>query len=218
VVNFWLCPLLSSPLIAQESASRYIPQREALNITIRGLISQDLNGLAEVLTDSFHSCEGFMSWTYPLFKLGVYEDLRTRLRSPQTPYHVCLVAIAKTNLQTQETVIGSAEIAIRSQFSWSEFEPQHPYISNLAVSPNYRRKGVAKKLLLRCEQTALEWGFSKISLHVLENNDQAKRLYLNNGYHLHKVESSLTNWLFKRPRRLLLEKQVSTTETSCNQS
>jgi ribosomal protein S18 acetylase RimI-like enzyme len=215
VVNFCLCPLLSSPLIAQESPSSQLPQLENLDLTIRSLIPQDLNGLAEVLTESFHSCEGLMSWTYPLFKLGVYEDLRTRWRSPHNPHHLCLVAIARgANLRDQEMVIGTAEIAVRSLFSWSELEPEYPYISNLAVSPNYRRKGVGRKLLQRCEQAALEWGFSKISLHVLENNQQAKQLYLTNGYHVHKVESSLSNWLFKRPRRLLLKKQISTTLTS----
>jgi ribosomal protein S18 acetylase RimI-like enzyme len=175
---------------------------------IRVAQSKDIKGLAEVLTESFHSPNGFLGWTYPLLKMGIYEDLRSRLRSEE-PYYSCLVAsTALTTKTPQEEIIGTAEIALRYPNTWSLIGLQRPYISNLAVSNSYRRRGVARNLLLKCEQTALEWGFRSISLHVLENNHQAKQLYFSSGYQLDQIEPSLGHWLFKSPRRLLLQKQI----------
>jgi ribosomal protein S18 acetylase RimI-like enzyme len=64
---------------------------------------------------------------------------------------------------------------------------------------------------LACEQTALDWGFPDIYLHVLENNHQARQLYLKTGYQLRQIEPSYGAWLLGRPKRLLLQKHLSTT-------
>ncbi|MGF1482342.1 MAG: GNAT family N-acetyltransferase [Cyanophyceae cyanobacterium] len=86
--------------------------------------------------------------------------------------------------------------------------PQTLYISNLAVKASWRRQGIAQSLLARCEQLAQQWGFCRLSLHVLEDNYQARQLYAKRGYQLERIESSLGSWLFKQPRRLLLSKQM----------
>ena len=78
----------------------------------------------------------------------------------------------------------------------------------MAVSSSYRRQGIAKQLLLKCEKVAEEWNCELLHLHVLEDNLAAKQLYLTNGYRSQRVENSLQSWLFKKPRRLLLEKKV----------
>jgi ribosomal protein S18 acetylase RimI-like enzyme len=196
-----------SPLGLERSISNS-SMLNAASVLIRSARSQDLHYLTEVLTDSFHPPDGWMYWTHPLLKLGIYEDLRSRLRS-YSPSYVCLVAsLIIPQSPGQEIVVGTAEITVRSPFSWQTIQDQYPYISNLAVSPSYRRKGIARKLLFSCEQTALKWGFPDIGLHVLDNNIQAKQLYFSSGYKVHRIESSLSGWLFKRPRRLLLKKQI----------
>ena len=143
----------------------------------------------------------------PFLKLGICEDLRSRLRS-NTPYYACLVAsIPATPLAEKEKIAGTVEIALRTS-PWSANREQHLYISNLAVITSYRRQGIAQKLLLKCDQIALEWGFQDLSLHVLENNFQARQLYSKSGYQLSKTEHSLWASVLKRPRRLLLSKRL----------
>ena len=146
---------------------------------------------------------------YPLLKLGVYEDLRTRITSSY-PYYSCLIACLVDNpfnIQTEE-IVGTIEISVRSFAPWSNFIAKSPYICNLAIKNTHRRQGIARKLLLKCEQKTNEWGFSQLFLHVLEDNHQASQLYFSSGYKLKQAESNLTNWLWQSPRRLLLTKNL----------
>ena len=176
----------------------------ASRFTIRRATAQDVSTLAEILTDSFHPQAGFMRWAYPMFRLGIYEDLRYRLRSEQ-PHYLCLVAVATVS----EELIGTVEVTLRSTSSWPSQSSEYPYISNLAVRKSCRRQGAARQLLFACERASLEWGFSEIYLHVLDSNHQARQLYLKAGYQLHRVESSYGSWLLGQPKRLLLQKHLN---------
>lgn len=181
--------------------------------------------MAEVLAESFHSRTGWMYWVYPLLRLGIYEDLRHQLRD-RSPHYICLVA-ARPDKFSQSDAKGNnnkdlgAHVAGTVEMSaWSTDFPQsqarqfndlrqYPYISNLAVRAECRRRGVAQQLLSHCEQTALTWGYGDIYLHVLENNYQAQRLYFNRGYRLQRVECGWSCWLLGHPRRLLLHKRLT---------
>ncbi len=184
------------------------------NFTIRTAQAPDLSNLADILTDSFHPPTGIMGWAYPILRLGIYEDLRTRLRSA-SPQYVCLVAVTTVSTVSGscEELAGTVEIALRSS-SWQSRSSKYPYISNLAVKNSCRRQGVARKLLLACEQTALKWGYSSLYLHVLENNHQARQLYLKSGYQLCQVEPTYGAWLLGHPKRLFLQKHLTPTSTS----
>jgi ribosomal protein S18 acetylase RimI-like enzyme len=203
------------------SNSRYASQTSG-DLLIRVAHLGDINDLAEILTRSFHPPEGLTAWFYPLLKLGISEDLRNRIRF-RTLHEVCLVASKTVADGKREQIVGTVELAMRSHGApfafavplgkrassfWSSFDLQHPYISNLAVSSSHRRQGIARKLLLKCEQIALQWGFKELSLHVLENNTEAKRLYFAEGYRVHRIESSLNSCIWKSPRRLFLNKQI----------
>ena len=173
-----------------------------LSVIIRMAHMSDIKGLTEVLIGSFHTSQQCFSWLRPLFRLEIHEDLHTRFQS-YSPYYCCLVAMvsSRTSKGLQESVVGTVEITLGSRL-----HSQSLYISNLAVSHSYRRQGVAKHLLKKCEQVALEWGHRSLSLHVLEDNYPAKQLYLNNGYQLLRTEFTWHSWLFKTPRRLFLKK------------
>ena len=84
---------------------------------------------------------------------------------------------------------------------------QYPYVFNLAVHPQWRRRGVAKQLLLAAEQTVKQWGFSRLYMHVLEDNQPARSLYNRIGYRLHSQEGTVQYWLMGQPRRFLLHKK-----------
>jgi ribosomal protein S18 acetylase RimI-like enzyme len=206
-------PFFVSSMSRKSEVARRIS--DSANFLLRGATSTDLMQLAEILTMSFHSRKGFLRWIYPLFRLGIYEDLRNRLRSPLEQY-VCLVAEVIPTLEEREifgseldeVLAGTVEMTVRSRHLWQFPALQYPYLSNLAVHPDYRRRGVAQQLLCNCEETALEWGFTEIYLHVLENNHGARRLYYQLGYRVDHIDSSWLSWLLGKPRRFLLRKHI----------
>jgi len=203
-------------------SSSWQPSRQTLEnstVLIRAARQQDLSSLADLLASSFHTQNGSKAWLYPLMRMGIYEDLRSRLRFNNTQY-VCLVAVklndsseqsaAKVSSQSiLETIVGTVEIGPRSTPIWLPSNRQSLYLSNLAVKPEARRQGVALQLLKNAEQIALNWGHKDIYLHVLENNHGARRLYWKAGFRLKQAEFGIVNWLLGQPRQLYLHKQIS---------
>jgi ribosomal protein S18 acetylase RimI-like enzyme len=181
-------------------------------LIVRAVTQTDLISLAELLAESFHSQMGIWRWAYPLLRLGIYEDLRSRLRS-LSPNYIFLVAVALiyTPAGCQEYLVGTVEMGLRSIAFTQRRSSQCLYISNLAVRRSYRRCGVAQKLLLTCDQTAMEWGYQDIYLHVLENNHQARQLYLKTGYQLYEMDNSWSSYLLRQPKRMLLHKHFAVT-------
>jgi ribosomal protein S18 acetylase RimI-like enzyme len=179
----------------------------ASDFVIRDVNPEDLDSIAEILADSFHSRTGIMQWIYPVLRLGIYEDLRTRLRS-KSPNQIGLVAVIPTlkDASGSECVAGTIEMGMRSCFA--RRSPQSLYISNLAVSKTFRRQGVADKLLQACELKALEWGFKQLDLHVLDNNYPARQLYKKNGYKLQENEHDWISQFMNQPQKLLLRKDL----------
>ncbi len=165
--------------------------------------TQHITELTEILVSSFYNFPEILSWTYPIIKILITEDLRYRLRQ-NSPLHHCLIMFAQKTKNSE--IIGTVEIGLNSSF-WSN-KSQYLYISNLAVKDSYRRQGVGKKLLEKCEQIAWNWGYREIRLHVLYNNSSAQKLYLSKGYKVLQIESTWNNFGFYDSRRLLLAKKL----------
>nr|WP_026082470.1 GNAT family N-acetyltransferase [Mastigocladopsis repens] len=174
---------------------------------IRAATPPDLTSVAQIIAESFHSQSGLLGWLFPLLRLGIYEDLRHRLASP-APHQVCLVAV-DTTADAASSLVGTVELGMRFSDSWMQVGRSCPYLSNLAVHPQYRRQGAASGLLIACEKVALSWGFQDLYLHVLENNHQARHLYFKLGYQVHKVESHLNTFFLRRSRQILLHKRLN---------
>lgn len=200
-----------------EASDRFQSNRQFL-IQIAQL--QDLEPLADVLTDSFHSADSWYRFLLPLLRMGIQEDLRGRLRNPAN-HQVCLVAFALqeaegaigpvSNLLRQDRLagdlVGTVEISERVCPLWYS-RRQYLYLSNLAVDASYRRMGVASQLLLASEQVAARWRFRDLYLHVMEDNHAARKLYLNAGYRIQHAEMSLGSLFLGQPRQLLLRKTL----------
>jgi len=188
------------------------------HLSVRVATSADLLGLTDVLAESFHSRIGVLGWIYPILRLGIYEDLRNRLaNSPD--YYVCLVAVSSNSTGssvnqspiTTDVLVGTVEMGLRSPNVWiASRSRQFPYLSNLAVHPQYRRLGVAQQLLSRGESIAKQWGYSQLYLHVLEDNHPAKRLYFKAGYRLAEIDRAWNSMLFGQPKRLFMRKTLKT--------
>lgn len=186
----------------------YISHQRDLPLVIRHAQMDDINELGDILTQSFHNPVGMTFWLYPLLKLGICEDLRTRFRAAN-PNYICLVAEKPMNQLTGEAakIVATVELSVRHSYYW-HLQKKYSYISNLAVSKSYRGQGIATKLMLKCEQISYSWGFEDINLHVLETNEKAKKLYLKNNYQINSIDSSFYSWLTRSPRRLFLKKSL----------
>ena len=56
------------------------------------------------------------------------------------------------------------------------------HILNLAVAPEFRKRGLARSFMARTEQEAVKRGIGAITLEVREKNESALNLYRKMGY------------------------------------
>lgn len=75
------------------------------------------------------------------------------------------------------------------------------WIATLGVRPEYRRRGIAKALLLACEG---QMGMPTVRLSVRRTNQSAIQLYESMGYHLADV---WPKYYFDGEDALVLEKK-----------
>lgn len=91
-----------------------------------------------------------------------------------------------TCILDDDTIIGCAGIEVSPIPEGSlkgETTMRAPLMSNLAVSREYRRKGIGELLVQEAERVArLEWGFNDCYLYVEERNKAAVKLYQKMGY------------------------------------
>ncbi len=73
--------------------------------------------------------------------------------------------------------VGFAIVGLRG-----EKDPSAAYIWTIEVLPAFRRRGVARALLARVEESAREAGCAAVELHVSERNEDGLRLYESAGY------------------------------------
>lgn len=69
------------------------------------------------------------------------------------------------------------------------FEANSASITSIAVHPDYRRKEIARKLMLKLLETLREKRISNIKLEVRESNEAARKLYESLGFELCRIES-----------------------------
>ncbi|MBD1875347.1 GNAT family N-acetyltransferase [Nodosilinea sp. FACHB-131] len=170
---------------------------------------RDLDRLTDVLTTSFYDRDGWRLWVYPFIRLGIYEDLKQRLKA-QSPRYACLAAVAAPTAGSTatygETIAGTVEASLRQPWPWQG--DRHVYISNLAVDQTFRRQGIAIALLRSCEQVAQRWGIRELQLHVMEDNLAARALYRKAGFSVVQTEDSPASWLGLQARRLMMHKTL----------
>jgi ribosomal protein S18 acetylase RimI-like enzyme len=69
------------------------------------------------------------------------------------------------------------------------YEGHRGWINYLAVSPDYRRGGIATQMVLRAEEILSDVGCPKINLQVRESNRSVKAFYEHLGYANDRVVS-----------------------------
>ena len=64
------------------------------------------------------------------------------------------------------------------------FKEQHIWIYNLHIIPQFRKQGLARKLMLKAEKWCLEQGLDTLALHAIEDNLAVRKLYESLNYKL----------------------------------
>jgi ribosomal protein S18 acetylase RimI-like enzyme len=83
------------------------------------------------------------------------------------------------------------------------------YIERLVVSPDFRRQGIARRLLSAAEHLARDAGKTSVGLHVSGNNLVALRLYEGEGYEeVSRQRSLLTGYFLNIKDWLYLQKKL----------
>jgi ribosomal protein S18 acetylase RimI-like enzyme len=185
---------------------------DADRFLVRPVREEEINSVADIITRSFHFDRGWRGWFTPIFRLGIAEDLRHRLRSTaptscrtQPQPQICSIAVYTDRGAAH--VVGTVEVGIRNSPTQAR-DRRYAYISNLAVSNDFRRLGVATALLQECEQITKTWGYAELYLHVMADNISGRNLYQRSGYELVSTEFVWSIIPWNRPQRLFLRKQL----------
>ena len=203
-------PIVASVSKPSEQPSLSTEERLA-PVRVRAARTEDVPRITAVLLGSFYPKIEATHWFYWLMRIGIREDIRTRLKTHSSQY-ACLVA-ARVSFRASKqlsagTVVGTIEISQRPCETWRFFPPKRAYLSNLAIDPACRRQGAAKQLLHTCESVVLQWGFDRAYLHVMADNSAARSLYAQAGYQPCEVSNPILAGLGLRPERLLLSKRL----------
>ena len=109
-----------------------------------------------------------------------------------------IIGVVQVSLQTEDDVIQNLPSGAQS----------YVYISNMAVLPEMRRKGIGSALLSAAEFVGWLWAEHEIVLKVYEDNTAAREFYAQCGYEEIPIRSKdILGMLFAVPKVLLMRRQ-----------
>lgn len=152
--------------------------KDSLPFYIRNAVYSELGEVANILIESFYNPS-------PLVRPYLYLSELSRLQG-NFPYGnnehsffiACLRKDQLSNYNTndrKETIIGFVDVDARP--GTKESDAPRPYLSDLAVLPGYRRKGVAQALIQECETEIKLWKKNELFLRVERKNNGALEMY-----------------------------------------
>ena len=135
-------------------------------------------------------------------QLSFQSQLASRLATPDPAVEAVLIAVddaaggllgcADIRLSCFEDATGlyRGEAAHLAR-QWPDRFSMLPYMSNLAVAPGARRRGLARALVQSCEQQVVAWGCDSLTLEVVRTNEPALCLYRQLGYELRPCDEEV---------------------------
>mmetsp|Transcript_44748 Transcript_44748/g.52442 ORF Transcript_44748/g.52442 Transcript_44748/m.52442 type:complete len:270 (+) Transcript_44748:122-931(+) len=180
------------------------PPNPSCNIIIREAVEGDLPMAARILTDGFFR-DTTNFFTYPIERLNTFLSLNSSYQtfrfSERTGARFAILVAC--DLTTGGKVVGCCQVD--DSLPKGEIDPSpRPYMCNLAVDDDFRRAGIARLLVLQCENIVRdEWEKPTLHLKMMEGNEAAFGLYFGIGY---RLESRYVN--AKNENVLLLAKSL----------
>lgn len=128
---------------------------------IRTASLEDAKALADLLTISFHDQDSWMKYFTPLLRIGIYEDLRHRIRSRISPY-ACVIATYISDAERSS----EAAVSLRSDFDGNaESLPE-------ADEPSRPSSGVTPPIIVGTVEMTVKqrlWGCTRSKYVYLSN-------------------------------------------------
>jgi len=97
----------------------------------------------------------------------------------------------------KQTIVVEIDKNLVAYLSFS-FYKKSLFIGDLYVKPKYRRKGVARKLLISMETIRKNLGKESLLVNVRDKDRSARKLYSNHGFEFFKMNNKTSRWLIKR--------------------
>lgn len=142
---------------------------------IRPCLPAEVGAAADILTDAFFK-DNTNFITYQWERLTTYLSLEGTFPKPGDR---CVIFVACHAIDGR--VLGLAEIDDRP--SRNSKDTPRPYMFNVAVDSKWRRRGIARALVLACENFArTAWGTPQVYLKVRDTSQAAIAMYESLGY------------------------------------
>ena len=144
--------------------------REGVEISVEKADYKELHAVAKLLVQSFYEKAGLPRVLSELNRLQSnfhYDDSK----------HLMLTA-----KDGKGAIIAYCDIDGRIPPKGALVASPRPYLSDLGVSDEWRKKGIATALVQISEAVSLSWGFSNMHLKVDRDNHVARNMYANMGY------------------------------------
>lgn len=125
---------------------------------------------------SFYSGNNAKAPWRHMFRLGELNRLQQNF-----PYSDELHSMYVAASCSMEQVIAFVDVDARPPTR--QYDPPRPYLSDLCVNPRWRRRGIAKMLIEKCEDVALNsMNKEELYIRVEQNNTRAIQMYENLSY------------------------------------
>lgn len=96
--------------------------------------------------------------------------------------------------ETDHQHIGQIFVNLHSTWRNSITGLRTGYLHSFRVKPEYRNRGVGRRLILTAEDLLVERGFHRVVISVAKSNEGAMRLYQNLGYEIFRDDPG--RWSF----------------------
>lgn len=178
-------------------------------LVVKVMSTEHMGNTEELLTDSFAD----LMWgplTYrPLLRLTVRQHMIERRAF--IPHAATLVGLYTEGDSGEWILGGTVELSFNSEGS-AEFSPTPippkgaPYLCNMAVNKNLRRRGIGWHLLKASEELVPQMGSSEMYLHCRIIDKTPFNMYTKAGYNVVQTDNIFALLALQRRRHLMYKK------------
>jgi ribosomal protein S18 acetylase RimI-like enzyme len=159
-------------------------------------VSAELGTVADIFIDSFYTSK--TSWK-KLYRLAELNRLQQNFPYKDTDLHQMLVAVSVIDLDNR-TIVGFCDVDARPCQTHPPLP--RPYLSDLAVDPQYRRLGIASALVQMGESFLQNVPRDEVFIRVDETNESAMNMYKGLGYETVGIDKYKDNKIFRLWKKL----------------